>query len=113
MRSSAGVGTTPPKVLGSPKPWSSVMMSRMLGAPVGGTIRGAHQGVDFRAFRSISPPKGGAGGGSWSPGMEVVALGDPSLPVTCWALVGRAVSEKRPAVNKINEDGFMSEGRCE
>ena len=37
MRSSAGVGMTPPKVEGAPKPTSSVMMSRMFGAPLGGT----------------------------------------------------------------------------
>ena len=49
MRSIVGVGMTPPKVLGTPKPASSVMMSRTLGAPLGGTTRGAHQGFDCRA----------------------------------------------------------------
>jgi hypothetical protein len=37
MRSSVGVGMTPPNVLGAPKPTSSVMMSRTLGASLGGT----------------------------------------------------------------------------
>src|SRR5512137_287226 len=40
IRSRAGVGMTPPKVLGTPNPASSVIMSRTLGAPLGGTMRG-------------------------------------------------------------------------
>ncbi len=43
-----GVGMTPPKVLGMPKPASSVMISRMLGASLGGTTVGGHQGVDCK-----------------------------------------------------------------
>ena len=58
---------TPPKVLGAPKPWSSVMISSTLGAPLGGTTRGGHQGVDFEAFSLTTPPKGGGGGGSCFP----------------------------------------------
>ena len=46
MRSMVGVGMTPPNVLGTPKPESSVMISRMLGAFLGGTMRGAHQALD-------------------------------------------------------------------
>ena len=57
MRSMAGVGITPPKVLGAPKPWSSVMISSTLGAPFGGTMRGGHQGGDSEAFSLITPPK--------------------------------------------------------
>jgi hypothetical protein len=41
-----GVGITPPNVLGTPKPASSVMISKTLGAPLGGTTRGAHHGLD-------------------------------------------------------------------
>src|SRR4030095_1923443 len=85
MRSIAGVGMTPPKVLGAPKPWSSVMMSNTLGAPFGGTTRGAHQGFDSEAFSLIDPPKLGGGGGSCFPSIVVVAPGEPSSPVTCWA----------------------------
>ncbi len=48
MRSMVGVGMTPPKVLGTAKPASSVMMSRMLGASFGGTMRGGHQGLEFK-----------------------------------------------------------------
>ena len=52
---------TPPKVPGAPKPWSSVMMSSTLGAPFGGTTRGAHQAVDSEAFSLITPPNAGSG----------------------------------------------------
>ena len=46
MRSSVGVGTTPPNVLVTPNPVSSVMMSSTLGAPFGGTTRGRQYGFD-------------------------------------------------------------------
>src|SRR5579863_8712816 len=85
MRSMVGVGMTPPKVLGAPKPWSSVMMSSTLGAPFGGTTRGGHQGFDSDAFSLITPPNAGSGGGSCLPGIVVVASGEPGTPVTCWA----------------------------
>src|SRR5437773_7983946 len=83
MRSNAGVGTTPPKVLGAPNPQSSVMMSRMLGAPLGGTTRGGHHDFDSVAFSLITPPNFGSGGGSCLPSMVVVAPGEPGTPV-CW-----------------------------
>src|SRR6266852_2844329 len=85
MRSIAGVGMTPPKVPGAPKPTSSVMMSSTLGAPFGGTTRGGHQAFDSEAFSLITPPNGGSGGGSCFPLMVVVALGEPGSPVVCWA----------------------------
>src|SRR5271165_4200005 len=104
-RSSAGVGITPPKVLGRAKPWSSVMISSTLGAPFGGTTRGGHQGLDCAALRSILPPKGGLSGGSWLPGIVVVAHGDPIGQFACCAVAGmvpiasstpaRAISECR------------------
>jgi hypothetical protein len=74
---------TPPKVLGAPKPWSSVMMSRTLGAPFGGTTRGAHQAVDSEAFSLITPPNAGSGGGRCFPSIVVAAPGEPGIPVTC------------------------------
>src|SRR5512135_1882287 len=80
-----GVGITPPKVLGTPKPASSVMISRTLGAPLGGTTRGAHHGFDCRASSLITPPNLGSGGGSCFPSIVVVAPGEPGVPVTCWA----------------------------
>src|SRR5450631_2095362 len=85
-RSRVGVGMTPPKVLGTPKPESSVMISSTFGAPLGGTTRGAHQGVDSVAFSLIIPPNFGSGGGSCLPSIDVVALGEPRTPVTCCAL---------------------------
>ena len=92
MRSIVGVGMTPPKVLGTPKPASSVMISSTLGAPFGGTTRGAHQGFDCSASFLITPPNFGSGAGSCLPLMVVVALGEPSVPVTCWATAGAMAS---------------------
>src|SRR5215475_9408071 len=85
MRSIVGVGMTPPNVLGTPKPESSVMMSSTLGAPFGGTTRGAHQDFDCNASFLITPPNFGSGGGSCLPSIVVVALGVPGVPVTPWA----------------------------
>src|SRR5580765_380690 len=87
MRSIVGVGMTPPNVLGTPNPASSVMMSRTFGACLGGTIRGAHQYLDCRAPSLITPPNFGSGAGSCLPVTVVVALGEPGSPVvsTCWA----------------------------
>src|SRR6516225_11518167 len=81
MRSRAGVGMTPPKVLGAPKPTSSVMMSSTLGVPLGGTTRGAHHAFDWAAFSLMIPPNFGSGGGSCLPEIVVVALGEPGSPV--------------------------------
>src|SRR5215831_12508085 len=81
MRSIAGVGITPPYVLGTPKPESSVIMSRMLGACLGGTIRGAHHAFDWRALSLITPPNFGSGAGSCFPLIVVVAPGEPGVPV--------------------------------
>src|SRR6516162_10501235 len=91
MRSMVGVGMTPPKVPGAPKPWSSVMISSTLGAPLGGTTRGGHQGFDSEALSLITPPNFGSGGGSCLPVIVVVASGEPGVPVICWANVGSGV----------------------
>src|SRR5262249_48040184 len=82
---SIGVGMTPPKVLGAPKPWSSVIMSRTLGAAFGGTTRGGHHGFDSEASSLITPPNFGSGGGSCFPVIVVVASGEPGTPVVCCA----------------------------
>src|SRR5271166_3736408 len=79
MRSIVGVGITPPNVEGAPKPTSSVMISRMLGAPAGGTILGGHHDFDWAAFRLMVPPNGRAGAGSTSPGIVRVPSGEPTL----------------------------------
>src|SRR5512134_209179 len=101
MRSMAGVGMTPPKVLGTPKPASSVMISSTLGAPFGGTTRGGHQYRDCSASSLITPPNFGSGGGSCLPLMVDLALGDPSVPVTCCATASAASST--PAIETIRD----------
>src|SRR5450631_2113646 len=64
------------------------MMSSTLGAPLGGTMRGGHQGLESSALSLITPPNFGGGGGSWLPLIVVVALGSPSTPVTVCAVTG-------------------------
>ena len=100
-----GVGMTPPKVLGAPKPWSSVMIRSTFGAPFGGTMRGAHQGVDSEAFSLITPPNFGLGGGSGASPSVVVACGEPSVPVTSCAA---AIPGSRP---KAKADAAMAPTR--
>ena len=107
MRSIVGVGMTPPKVLGTPKPASSVMMSRTLGAPFGGTTRGAHHGFDCSASSLITPPNFGSGGGSCFPSIVVVALGEPGVPVICCARTGVATVALASRNNAI-KPFFMS-----
>src|SRR5512143_3763826 len=99
MRSMAGVGTTPPNVPGAPKPTSSVMMSSTLGAPFGGTTRGAHQAFDSEAFSLITPPNFGSGGGSCFPLIVVVAPGEPGTPITCWAVAVAAQAVPSATLN--------------
>src|SRR5262245_36455156 len=72
------------------------MIRSTLGAPLGGTTRGGHQGFDSSALRLISPPKGSAGAGNTSPSIVVVALGEPGAPVICCAAAGMA-GESAPA----------------
>src|SRR3954471_9694880 len=86
MRSRAGGGPPPPDAPGALKRTSSVIMSSTLGAPLGGTTRGAHQGVDSEALSLITPPKFGSGGGSCLPSIVLVAPGEPRTPFTCGAL---------------------------
>src|SRR3954471_17688394 len=82
------LGCTPPNVPGTPKPESSVIISSTLGAPLGGTTRGAHQGLDCRASSLITPPNFKSGGGSSLPSMTVVLLGEPDGVSPCCALAG-------------------------
>jgi hypothetical protein len=95
MRSRVGVGITPPKVPGTPNPESSVMISRTLGAPLGGTTVGGHQGFESFASSLIMPSNFGGGGGSCLPSIVVVALGDPGSPVICWAFTLNVASGSR------------------
>ena len=94
-----GVGMTPPNVLGTAKPASSVMISSTLGAPFGGTTRGGHHGFDCSASFLITPPNFGSGGGSCLPLMVVVALGEPSWPVTTTGVVDCACGPEVHAVS--------------
>jgi len=80
-----GVGITPPNVLETPKPVSSVMINKTFGAPLGGTTRAGQYGVDRAVLRSILPSNFCGGGGSWFPSIVVVALGEPGTPVICCA----------------------------
>src|SRR5208283_3147635 len=68
---------TPPKVEGAPKPSSSMRISRTFGAPLGGVTRAGQKGLDWAALSSICPPNFCGKGGRMSPGMVVVAAGEP------------------------------------
>src|SRR6266481_6526616 len=68
------------------------MMRRMLGAPLGGTTRGGHHGLESLALSLIVPPNGIGGGGSCFPSSVMVALGEPGSPLICWADAGAVAS---------------------
>src|SRR5271165_4721817 len=70
------------------------MMRSTLGAPLGGTTRGGHQGVESLAASLITPPNFGGGGGICLPLMVVVASAEPKVPVTCWATALRPPAKK-------------------
>jgi hypothetical protein len=53
---------------------------------------GGHQGFDVVASPVIVPPNAGSGAGICLPGMVVVALGEPSTPVTVCAKAGAPAS---------------------
>src|ERR1700738_4816346 len=78
------------------------MMSRMLGAPLGGTTRGGQYGVESKALSLITPPNFPGGGGSCSPLMVVVALGEPGVPVISRAGAGKATNTAAAAVSIHN-----------
>src|SRR5271157_6040333 len=61
------------------------MISRMFGAPLGGTTRAGQYGVDCAVFRPIFPSNFCGGGGSCFPSMVVVAQGEPGGQFVCWA----------------------------
>src|SRR5882724_7233303 len=107
MRSNPGVGMTPPNVPLTPYPWSSVMISRMLGAPLGGTTFGGHHVFDSVASSLITPPNLGGGGGSCLPSMVIVALGNPSVPLICWAYAPDEGIAPRRTLNDSIAAAFM------
>jgi hypothetical protein len=98
------VGITPPKVLGTAKPESSVMISRTLGASFGGTTVGAHHVFESSALFLITPPNFGSGAGSCLPLTVVVALGEPAVPVVWICVANDAVERKAPAIRMIYRD---------
>ena len=75
------------------------MISKMLGAPLGGTTVGGQYGLESLASRLIVPPNGAGGGGRYLPSIVVVALGEPGVPVVCWAKVEPAVRARTEADN--------------
>jgi hypothetical protein len=64
------------------------MIRSTLGAPFGGTTLGGQYGLDVSASRLIDPPNLGGCGGRYLPSIVDVELGDPGVPVTCWASTG-------------------------
>src|SRR5215831_5936909 len=68
------------------------MMSKTLGAPLGGTTVGGQYGLESFASMLIVPPNGAGGGGRYLPSIVVVALGEPGVPVVCCARAAPAVS---------------------
>src|SRR5262245_52761960 len=61
------------------------MISKTLGAPFGGTTVAGQAGLESFESKLIVPAKGGAGAGRYFPSIVVVALGEPGVPVVCWA----------------------------
>src|SRR5215471_923565 len=84
------------------------MISRMLGAPCGGTTRAGQYGFDWLACRPISPPNFGGGGGRYFPSIVVVAPGEPGVPVFCCASVGTIVNTVNVATESNSADIFMT-----
>src|SRR6266478_4736111 len=60
-------------------------MSSTLGAPLGGTTRGGHHGLESLTLCWITPPNLGGGDGSCLPSIVIVALGEPGVPSICSA----------------------------
>src|SRR5262249_3371553 len=105
-RSSVGVGIGPPKVLAAPKPVSSVMMSKTLGAPFGAVTSFGKSGVDSLALRPITPLNCGCGTGSTAepPDGSVIWSEDDD----CCASAGQS-----PAASVVpKQNAARNEGRC-
>src|SRR5258707_9123065 len=76
------------------------MMSSTLGAPLGGTTRGGHHGLESLTLCWITPPNLVGGGGSCLPSIVIVALGEPGVPlIVCAIAPGRQLALRR----KLNE----------
>src|SRR5678815_825890 len=68
------------------------MISSTFGAPLGGTTVGGQKDLESLASFLITPPNFTGGGGSCFPSTVMVALGDPSSPVTCCAVADATAS---------------------
>src|SRR6266700_5990420 len=80
------------------------MMSSTLGAPLGGTTRGGHHGCESLALSLMIPPNFRGGGGSCLPSIVIVALGEPGVPLICWAIA----SEERTAPRRMLTDSAVA-----
>ena len=56
----------------------------------------------------MTPPNFGSGGGSWVPGMAVVAPGEPGVPVVPWARAAMVAHTTRLEAVAIVESCFKS-----
>jgi hypothetical protein len=70
------------------------MISKMFGAPLGGTNFAGQQGLESAALRLITPPKLVGGGGTYLPSIVIVALVEHGAPVGCCARAAAAVNRK-------------------
>jgi hypothetical protein len=75
------------------------MISNTFGAPLGGTTEGGQYGLESFAVSLITPPNLGGSGGSCLPSIVVVALGEPGVPVICWANAPVASDKHRRIVD--------------
>src|SRR5262245_19971136 len=78
------------------------MISKMLGAPFGGTTVAGQDGVESLASKLIVPLKGDAAGGRYFPSIVVVASGEPGVPVVCWASAEPTVRSARIEADRPN-----------
>src|SRR5580692_5723859 len=74
------------------------MMSNTFGAPLGGTTDGGQYGLESLAVSLITPSNFGGSGGSCLPPIVVVALGEPGVPVICWAKAPGASDRHRRTI---------------
>src|SRR5262245_29021043 len=93
-RSSVGVGIGPPKALAAPKPVSSVMISKTLGARFGAVTSLGKSAVDSLALRPMTPPNWGWGTGSTAE-PRVGPEGDGCCASAAGQFVARAIANKQ------------------
>src|SRR5271170_6676134 len=84
------------------------MIRSTLGAPLGGTTRGGHQGVESLALSLITPPNCGGASGICLPLIVVVASAWPNVPVTCCAVA--VVAASRNTAKKFETASAPSAG---